>query len=695
MHTVFINTSPSVSSRIYQELLFEKLMEEHKLIIPQDHVPLDQLEDCAAGLAHLIDSETAIREDIRLLVYFESSVQQSMSPVSDSARSVALQELQCIKAEYALVKTLHDMGKVPGEVLFVFGEKIRRNVEENDRTYQEVLQETYWNNIALPDCEETAAFLNRSPQIALEEIIAHLSSCGEKEALINRKDRCYAGLVDKLARNIASRHKNGLPWTGREVMEKSEWAAGAYRGRRKSELIGEGFFSRVQFAHLPLEYRDVKERSRSLCRLMLCVYAASCKEEGTFRANLFGSSDAEIPGADGSTLERAFCLPQVNCASLMQAVQEQLYYCEHPDYTGADAPAELSECLSQEDEKGGQLIKSQYPLPQLLADASVGFGMTVKGLEKAVDTALSDIRRKNKENNDEIRKYLNRITSEYDRIKDQALNNVPVTREDLAAVQHAVTGEDSMDSARIDNLKNVEEQMDRLQRQAELGMLDAAGRITTPRDVEKAVENVQRQTNEYFISLRRSLLKAIAFTVFVVLFLAPYAAIQFDLFQAKDGIWYFLGVTAAAALAVALGWAVFSACCKRRIVRLVRRLCREFNQTQQANQCCLQEYANLLYNKVPRCYGLSRYEEMLRSYRQEMQLRKEKITCHDVTLSRRARLIRTWMEGMDLEEALPLSTPQAVPLLDPNRGRTENEAYYVLDIEQVLSALMKETEGEA
>lgn len=696
MHTVFINTSQTCSSQVYQELIFEKLMEEYNLIIPRDYVPLNELENCANELAYLIDSETEIGEDIRLLVYFDCDFPLTNSNAANTAKAIALEEMKCIKAEYALVKTLHDIGKVPSEVLFVFGEKIRRNVMERINTYREELNIAYWNCIALPGWEETADYLNNHPGLQLEEIRHYLSSCASKEAMINGNDACLEGLINKLSRNISANNKKNVPWTGIEVAEKLEWAVDAYKNERRGELLQEGFVSKVQFAYLPLEYRDVKERNRSLCRLMLCVYACACNPEKTFMENLYAGMDEKARrelGGDSS--EKACCLPQVDCVQLAHAMQRQLYFCENVCYSPAEAPSDLSECLSQEGSEESRLIESQHQIPNLMADAQMDYKMTVRGLQDAVSAALNEIKEKNDENENRIHQYLNRVTSEYDRIKDQALKNIPITQKDMYAVSDAVTGADAQDTRRIDNLKNVEEQIEQVQNQAELKVIQFRGRVTGTKDVQKAIDRVRSQTDEYFVSLKRTLLKVIAFSLFVVLFLAPYAAIQFQVFRSVSSSLYFVFTALAAAAAVYLGWRFFAGRWKRKIVRLVRKLCDSFNLSQKENQECLEAYAGFLYNQVPRCYGLSRYAELLTEYRKEMQQRREKMTCHDVALSNRVRSIRVWLDGMDVQMTEPDEYPSTVPLLNPDRGRTENEEYYVLEKEWVFSVLTYGTEGEA
>ena len=124
MHTVFINTSQTVSPEAYRELLFEKLIEDNRLIILNDYVTLNDLDNVAVQLAAMIDNKMEIREDIRLIVYLESNILPTESNLCDNAASMVLEELYCIKAETKLTETLRRIGKVPAEILFVFGEKI-------------------------------------------------------------------------------------------------------------------------------------------------------------------------------------------------------------------------------------------------------------------------------------------------------------------------------------------------------------------------------------------------------------------------------------------------------------------------------------------------------------------------------------------------------------------------------------------
>ena len=699
MHTVFINTAKTVSPQAYRELLFDKLIEDNRLIILNDCVTLNDLKDVAVQLAAMIDNKMEIREEIRLIVYLESDVLPSESNLCDSAASAALEEMYCIKAEATLTETLRGIGKEPAEILFVFGEKTRRNADEGNELFRETGDAVRWESVALPEPQEIAVFLNQSESLTLEQIRHFLCSCSSGDKLINSQDVCYAGLVDKLARLISDNNKrSGENWTDRDVIRKLSGALKEYRRECRSRQIKDSKGIVIEYAYMPLEYRDVKERNRSCTRLMMSVYACACDPEHSFRENLYAkASDRIKKQLMGDKPETAYLLPRPDFDRLAEQLKYQLYFCEEGQYSCADAPAELNDSLAAGGDQQKVLIGSIHSTPQLTYDARMERRWSVKQLKNAVKAALEAIEEKNNGNEAAIRKYLNMITAEYDRIKDDALKKVRVTQENYDTVKNAVVGDDTKDAARIDNLKNVEDDISALQRQAEKQVVQFRGRVTKTKDVMKAVKRVQQQTDEYFISLERSRLKTVVFAAFVILFVIPFVAIQTGVFQQPYG-WLSFGLTVAGAcLAVALAWMIFSFFRKKTIIALVQNLCRDFNKTQKENEECLGRYTDFLYKLVPRCYGVSRYEELLHDFRNSMLIRREQITWHETERNKRIRNVTAWMDGLDVDiRKIDITKKQEdIPLLEPHMGRTDNEAYYIMNEEWVYSVLNYEQEEQA
>lgn len=697
MHTVFINTSQTVSPEAYRELLFEKLIEDNRLIILNDYVTLNDLDNVAVQLAAMIDNKMEIREDIRLIVYLESNILPTESNLCDNAASMVLEELYCIKAETKLTETLRRIGKVPAEILFVFGEKIERNLDKTNDIFRNRGDIVRWNSVALPDQEEVAAFLNRSESLTWEQIRDYLCSDSSRETLINGRDFCYTGLVEALARFISDNHKRSREeWSGIEVMRKLDGALSEYRRECCSWRMNDGVGTQVEYAYMTMEYRDVKERNRTGTRLMMNVYACASDPKHTFRENLFSKADVKVKAQlNGKTPETAYQLPWIHFEKLAEMFKYQMYFCEKGEYSPADAPADLHSSLAAEGEQQKDLIVSIHDTPQLRYDAKMERRWSVRELKIAVEDALMQIEEKNEKNESTIRQYLNMITAEYDRIKDEKLKKVPVTQENYETVKNATVGDDAKEAARIDNLKNVEDDISRMQRQAEKEVIQFRGRVTRTKDVTKAIKMVQRQTNDYFISLERSRLKMIAFAAFVILFVIPFVTVQTGVFQQPQG-WLSFGITvAAAALAVSLGWLVFSFILKDKIVTLVKALCRDFNKTQMDNEKCLKRYTDFLYKLVPRCYGVSRYEELLHNFRSSMLIRREQITWHETERSKRIRNIRAWMDGMDVDINNINIQPdeEDIPLLEPCMGRTDNDAFYIVD-ENWVYAVINYEQGE-
>ena len=694
MHTVFINTSDKCPMTFYRELLFEKPLEEYLLMIPADHVKRENMCAFAQQLAQLIDQETYFRENIRLLVYCDSKAFFAESDVDNSAAMVAWQELVSLQMEYDLIHTLLKNGKIPGEVLFVFGEPTERCVYPEDAAYRAALNRHLWYGAALPDSEKTAAFLNDHPQVDMEALCRFLMSEKCQDKVLSDANPCFALVVEWLGQILFDNHQKLLlngKWTGEMVMEKLPWAVSAAKDVCTVETLKRNCRVKIQYAYFHFAQADVKEKNRSWARLMLGVDACA-RGEDSFVRNLLGENTVNIPAADKP--ENAFCWPCVAEDVLAEEMEKQLFFCQHKNYAKPEVPLTLSQSLETELAEGEALIypESAKCVPEAYVRLQkMSRRIRVKKLEEQVNHKLNEIEEKNKTINDQIRSYLNIATIEYDNIKAGELSRVPVTQEDYERFTGVLKDESSVD-LRISNLQNMQETVERMQKNAELNMMEFTGRITTARSVERNLQNVHNLTSAYLAALKRSLLLLCMGFVFVVMFLVPYAAIKWDVFHSSTGLMVFGATAAAAVLMLFLGRTYFSWKYKNRVYSQVNGLVNEFNQAQMENQECLNKYRDFMYNKVPRCYGLSRYAEILNAFHKRMQLRKEMITFHEVALQKRAENIRSWLEGMDIVRGRYAADTEKVPVLDPELGPTDNEAYYVLSKEAVRSVLKPGTE---
>lgn len=695
MHTFFINTSKACASDLYRELLFEKLIAEKKLIIPRDYYPLEELGACASQAAQLIDQEADISEDVRFVLYVENRQTHDDETVCGNARMIAEEELLTIKIENVFVQQLFQHGKIPAEMLVIFGEREKRStVGEDDCAYQETREKTLWRNIALPPCKDVAAFIReQGKKLDETQLEAYLCSAAGEGKLISQQDACYKPLVKMLAKHLLYRSKKYVDdFTDALVLKdlciaideyKESLAKDAEYTKRKTKLV---------YAYQLLEERDQKERNRNVCRLMLGVYmlaAQSCALDDALHAINRQAGESGGFACTGEKPHDAIAVPEVNYEKLAECLHGKLALCENVVYTEMQAPAELNEKLKQgRADDGGMLIASAYEMPDLNAEMNAKRGITVRALRRAVDETLDALDKKNSECYDQTCYFLNNITSEYDRIKDDALRRVPVTQELRQAAERSV-GDLRTESAHrnIDNLKNFGIQLKRIQTQAELSVLDFTGRITPTKDISEGIRNARNQANVYFDCLKHDLFLLLCCIFFLLVFMVPYFTVRFDLFNDAGGYIFFVLTAVAVCAAIGCGYFFFVGKYKRKIIKMMDHLCDEFTQVQAQNKACLERYLGLLYSIIPRCYGLSQYEEVLRSYSEDVQLRQRKMTYHQSALRQRIAGINALLDNLDCARPDKQEHKEEFVELDPQKSRIENEAFYILSQADVLAML--------
>ena len=167
MHTIFINTSEKISEKlkenIYQDILFEELLYDKSLIIPElyVHSDPDDLKACAEKIAGQIDQEADINEDISLIIYMEvGDLPPFRSREKSAAYTIAYEILESLKIEKTLVWTLCDLGKRPKELIFVFGEETLRDPTLiDDKVLLNDIKQFQWDILDLPSRRETLNYL--------------------------------------------------------------------------------------------------------------------------------------------------------------------------------------------------------------------------------------------------------------------------------------------------------------------------------------------------------------------------------------------------------------------------------------------------------------------------------------------------------------------------------------------------------
>ena len=702
MHTFFINTSERVSSAPYREILFEELLAKKELLIPRDHVPLDGLRDHAEEIARVINQEADITEDTALLVYIESRALPE-SPLDEvRPRIVADETLQSLKAEAALVWRLCEMGKRPQELVFVFGEPRKRDERlEYDGAFMQSVWKRMWESIQLAPTEDVCRRINEAKgELTEQALLQAVTACDPKKpAIISKTDTdCYGPITENLAKLLAyharmTRQKT----TDADLYASLGNAVEEYtQTLLRDQLMGK-YAVGVRYMYLPLEMRDVHEGHRSVCRLMMYVYAVAYNWN---HPGFFDLSAEErlmaLQRVENGVLH-ACPAPEVDYHTLYGALQLRMERCRYSRYSPADPPDELNKRVER---KETLIVSSHKPpalIPEnpfrsggkgrrssLIPDYLTKRGMRVGALREAVDRTLADILEKNENNQRAIIEYLNRATAEYDRIKDDALQNVAYT-EPTPDFQGGLA--ENAEKC-IDEMQNMEDKLNRLVTEREKEVLQAPPRLVTAQDVRKQVAAVERQADYYFGALKRGMTLLIAGIVFLLLVLAPYVTIMRGLFSVPRGYLFFAVTALIVIAALGVSAVLFSRVYKHKIIDLVLGLIDEFTVSQQKNQECLDQYSGFLYKLVPGYYALHRYEEALHDYKVRAQTRLEQITYHNESRSRQITRIAALLDSLDVQGIHydPDADRQAI-VIDPSGDRIANESVYILSAADVRDAL--------
>ena len=455
----------------------------------------------------------------------------------------------------------------------------------------------------------------------------------------------------------------------------------------------------VQYHYLPLEDCDVHERHRSVCRLLLFVYALAA--DGNMPGFFDMSRQAQAGRLQQNDLGplHACLVPEMDRQRLGQTLLLRLERCQGAAYQQAELPPELSK---QEGRQKEARIRSEYAVPALvpksldiprerrespgasMAEALTRRALRLEELKNAVQRTLAAVLEKNSRNQQDIAEYLNRVGSEYNRSKDEALRQF-VSQGSVPALQ-AFQGQNA--DQYIDELQNIQDRMGEEKKRLEKAILQAPRRLVTTADMTRAVQAVEKQTDYYFRALRVGWTLALSGVGFVLLFLVPYAAIARQLFSSPLGYLFFPLTALGLSGACIAGFARFSRACKRKIIRMVRQLVDDFAASQKNNQDCLEQFGEFLYRSIPQYCALCQYEETLRQYKTALQQRREQITYHNTSRERQSARIRKLLDDLDIV-SVP-QKPAALPetfLINPEADRIANRDVYLLSAQNVRDIL--------
>lgn len=710
MHTFFINTSDIIREKlknnIYQDILFEELFTDQSLIIPEYYVSPDpdSLKACAEKIARRVDQEADINEDISLIVYMEiSCLPKGMPKHFQGPYVIAYEMIRSMIMEQALVWTLCRLGKRPKRLTFIFGEEILRDPTMIDfDIFEKDITKFLWEILCLPSCKETADHFKNNAAFSETTVREYFTAHFQKNPQKNTTEVTAADFLDgeifsDLISEIARRGnllKSNIK--AEDMYSCLDAAIDEFMRSRLRDMIHGLYPGSVKYCYMPLEFKDVHEIDRSVCRLMLYLYASAYNPNSPEKYRI------PLP-EEGGTVRTASCIPAVNYTVFKQALYTHAAYCSVSRYTPARPPAELKKTIESQSE----FILSEHEPPELLPPNlfrelkengvdledpkrdKIGM-ISLSALRNAVNKILSIASEKNKTNQTEVTLYLNRISAEYDRIKDDAMKHLPINKK-LTEIMEA-GGDDA--EKRIDDLKNIENEADKLLTDRQLQLLEEPLEMPPENNVEILIDNVRKQTDYYFEALEWRLLLVTAGIGFVLCILIPYFFVRRDIFSLPDGSLFFLGTGAAAVIALVIGRIIFITEYKNKIIAAMAKFLSDFKRSQNGYALLLEQFRNFLYRDIPLYYSFCRYKTYLTDYKEQTMERREKITCHDKSRADRIEMIKTLLDDVDKGSSRELydeinTIIKKIPVIeiDPETDRIANREVYILTSKDIRDAL--------
>ena len=714
MHTYFINTSSSVVFGDYKEVLFENLLADKDLIIPADHCDLSVLGAGAEEIADQIDRETDIGEDIRLAVYLESGYEASraLSPLEAMVAIRAEEILQALKAEAELVWTLCEHGKKPRELIIILGEKVDRDdIPTDGDHFQAELRRRCWSLIALPAVKDVLDYLKQKPDVGKEELVRMMRERAVMHdgILLSADDHCYESVLT----NVSNLILDNLKLIGSSLERDPEAAEtlmyrclydgiGEFRNHFLQDALIENRADKVCYLWQKVSDKDPHERSRSTCQLMLFVYCLSCMDkDGSPKAGLL-PGDAAFPFDPHveTTLENACLLPEVNYPELTYLlIRMRRHFDDAPVFTPLEVPDAMAEELrdhrkerngKKDDGEEKPLIETAYPVPVFDMEIKAKRKYTVKSIEKEIKDQLSEFRTRWKEYYDSVQRYVNRVSDEYDRIKDDRLASIPYVEDGEAFAPPADMREEVM-IRRLEDLKNKKADAERSVLEARKKILSGDDTFTTLDSMEESIRSVEEHIEDCINRLKFSVALFTSGVGFVLGFLVPYIVLKAGVLSFPQDSVYLAALAGAAAAAYVIGYRFFVVRGKNRIHELFRKLCEKLNAAQEANRNCLTGFDRLLHTDIPRCYGRYRYSVLLYSFYDRLDLRKRMITYHTASIGHRMDTIKSLLDQLDSHwedaEQDGLPSLDMSTALDPEKDRVENKGYYMIPACKLLKVL--------
>ena len=702
-----------MSSSLYEDVLLGALLAQKQLIIPEKYISLEKIDNSAEKIGKKIDEEADISEAATFLVFMDIEADQDVSKEAMRAYAAADELLLSAKADSGLVWKLCEMGKQPQKLLFVFAERVARgrSIQEN------LMNSRIWFDFGLPDWQEVKnQLLNISEQdddqnTIAEKIEQYIIEKAAQDRIINDQIVCWKPIIHSFCNHIVATGIDVGQWNDKLWYSNFRSALNNYIQTVLRDTIQNKYAFSIEYWYQTWEERDSKEKNRSECQMMLFLY--SITYDGMQERD--NPLITIRPGVN-QTPAKACPIPAINMSNFGEVLAEHYQQCLLKEYKEADVPKRIHEELAQRELSQRALIKSEYKAPDLIPEELLEMGSfkansrislkqvisiltqseqyglngvqsSERGLSNQIQRVFSLIRQHCKDNHDKIEEYISRISSEYNRIKDECMEKMPFTAEDCPDFTEG--GETTQSNKMQDELENVERNVDRLIAEAEKKLLQPISDIPKPITMDKEIEKAEAKTTYYLECLKNRMIHLVFWVLFVLAIIIPYYVTKTQVHKTIPGFLFLIVTGAVTVLALLVGYVIFYNQYHIKVLKVMEELIFSFINSQKENKECIKNYKDLLYKRIPRCYGLHRYRNMLLEYKKESRLWRLKITYHETAKDRWRKGIVKLIDNLDIGEDVLNREPRVPLKIDPDKDCAGNEEVYILSSDEVRSTLVQ------
>ena len=380
----------------------------------------------------------------------------------DTMRSYAAADelLYSLKAETGLVWKLCELGKQPKKLVYAFSERIPRG----RKIQEDLMNSRIWYNFGLPDWREIEKLVCESIDDRDDEnnsLVEQINQYLINHVVPNRvidptKDICWLPVIQSFSKHVSAAGRSTEKWDEEQWHSNFRSALNNYIQTKLRDSIQNRYAFSIEYWYQTWEDKDSKEKNRSECRLMLFLYAIvydSIQQQDNPLLTKNRTNKQQSP-AD------AYVIPKADYQAFGNVLADHYQYCRGGTYKDADAPKRIHEELLKREPNERDFIKSIYDpgdlqlIPEKLEQATLGndykisMRQIIEFLEQPEENKVKTIKEKEKgiaaqirktirlirthceENSRKIEEYISRITSEYNRVKDEQLEKMPFTVED-------------------------------------------------------------------------------------------------------------------------------------------------------------------------------------------------------------------------------------------------------------------------